>query len=181
MLQSLSTDFSRVIRQRGLDYYNRGKVRLTEVDPGDPGHVLAFVQGTRRYTVQLGFGSIEATYSCSCPYFFDREEPCKHLWAVLLKLDKSDFFVRWEAARLPEMVDVQGDVVEGLPNLPDADQMHGLFIVEKKPESTSWVFADSGKGLLPARVREILMPGFQDAAPGIDLFNYRPQAAVAPA
>ena len=24
------------------------------------------------------------------------------------------------------------------------DQMHGLFIVEKKPESTSWVFADSG-------------------------------------
>lgn len=126
MLQSLSTDFSRVIRQRGLDYYNRGKVRLTEVDPGDPGRVLAFVQGTRRYTVQLGFGSIEATYSCSCPYFFDREEPCKHLWAVLLKLDKSGFFARWEAARLPEMVDVQGDVVEGLPNLPDADQMHGL-------------------------------------------------------
>ncbi|MDH3453540.1 MAG: LPS export ABC transporter permease LptF [Desulfuromonadales bacterium] len=24
------------------------------------------------------------------------------------------------------------------------DQMHGLFIVEKKPESTSWVFADKG-------------------------------------
>jgi lipopolysaccharide export system permease protein len=24
------------------------------------------------------------------------------------------------------------------------NQMHGLFIVEKKPESTSWVFADSG-------------------------------------
>lgn len=24
------------------------------------------------------------------------------------------------------------------------DQMHGLFIVEKKPDSTSWVFADSG-------------------------------------
>lgn len=25
-----------------------------------------------------------------------------------------------------------------------ANQMHGLFIVEKKPESTSWVFSDSG-------------------------------------
>ena len=25
------------------------------------------------------------------------------------------------------------------------DQMHGLFIVEKQPESTSWVFADSGE------------------------------------
>jgi lipopolysaccharide export system permease protein len=25
-----------------------------------------------------------------------------------------------------------------------SDQMHGLFIVEKNPESTSWVFADSG-------------------------------------
>ena len=123
MLQSLSSDFSRVIRQRGLDYYNRGKVRLTEIDPGDPGRVLAFVQGNRRYTVQLGFGGMEVTYSCSCPYFFDREEPCKHLWAVLLKLEKSGFFSRWEAARHPEMVEVPP---AGTTDLPATDQRHGL-------------------------------------------------------
>jgi len=122
MFKSLSSDFSGVIRQRGLDYYNRGKVRLTEVDPGDPGRVLAFVQGNRRYTVQLGFGGREVTYSCSCPYFFDREEPCKHLWAVLLKLDKSGFFSRWEAARHPEMADVP---LSGATKLPAAERMHG--------------------------------------------------------
>jgi lipopolysaccharide export system permease protein len=31
-----------------------------------------------------------------------------------------------------------------------ADQMHGLFIVEKNPESTSWIFADNGNILTDA-------------------------------
>ncbi len=125
-LKSLSSDFNKVIRKRGLDYYHRGKVRLTEFDPGDPGRVLAFVQGTRRYTVQLEFVGLDVTYSCSCPYFFDREEPCKHLWAVLLKLDKSGFFSKWEAARSVGPAEEQGDVVENFPGLPDADQIQGL-------------------------------------------------------
>ena len=43
------------------------------------------------------------------------------------------------------------------------------------------VSADSSEGSLPACVREILMPGFQDTSLGIDLFNHRSQAAVAPA
>lgn len=110
-IKSLSSDFSKVIRQRGLDYYHRGKVRVTEVDPGDPGRVLAFVQGTRRYTVQLGFEGIDITYSCTCPYFFDREKPCKHLWAVLLKLDNSGFFTNWEKARGFVEGDVQPEVL----------------------------------------------------------------------
>ncbi len=36
-----------------------------------------------------------------------------------------------------------------------ANQMHGLFIVEKKPESTSWVFADSGNILTDEKSKTV--------------------------
>jgi len=110
ILQSLSSDFDPVIRTRGEDYFHEKRVRLTEVDPGDPGRVLAFVQGSRRYTVQLGFEGPGIGYSCTCPYFFNEEQPCKHLWAVLLKLDWSGFFDRWEAARIPEEAQQPGRI-----------------------------------------------------------------------
>ena len=105
ILRSLATDFYPVIRKRGENYFRDNRVRLTEVDPGDPGRVLAFVQGTSRYTVQFSFEGPEISYSCTCPYFFNEGEPCKHLWAVLLKLDRNGFFDRWEAARSPETAD----------------------------------------------------------------------------
>jgi superfamily II DNA or RNA helicase len=101
LLQSFGNDFEPQVRQRGEDYHLERRVRLTEVDPADPGRVLAFVQGSRRYTVQLDFKGREIRYSCSCPYFLNWEEPCKHLWATLLTLDSRGFFRSWEAERLP--------------------------------------------------------------------------------
>ena len=118
ILQSLATDFYPVIRKRGEEYFHENRVRLTEVDPGDPGRVLAFVQGTRRYTVQLGFQGPDISYSCTCPYFFNEEQPCKHLWAVLLKLDGSGFFHRWQAARSPE-----SEQESGVMDEPEAEAM----------------------------------------------------------
>ncbi|MBN2551769.1 MAG: DEAD/DEAH box helicase [Spirochaetales bacterium] len=104
ILQSLYPDFLPVIRQRGREYQRQKRVRLAEADPGDPGRVLAFVQGSRRYTVQLLFEALEVHYSCTCPYFLDRDRPCKHLWAVILQLERQGFFERWERARFPDAV-----------------------------------------------------------------------------
>jgi len=118
LLQSLSSDFFAVIRRRGEEYFHENRVRLAEADPGDPGRVLAFVQGSRRYTVQLGFEGLEISYSCTCPYFFNEEEPCKHLWAVLLKLDRSGFFKKWEAARFPAAAEQPVDEGEDPSELP---------------------------------------------------------------
>jgi superfamily II DNA or RNA helicase len=109
ILQSLSTDFDPVIQQRGEKYFHENRVRINESEPGNPGRVLAFVQGTRRYTVQLSFNGADVSYSCTCPYFFNEEQPCKHLWAVLLKLDGSGFFHRWDAARSPLEEEQVGD------------------------------------------------------------------------
>jgi hypothetical protein len=131
ILRSLSSDFNPAIRRRGEEYFYENRVRLTEVDPGDPGRVLAFVQGSRRYTVQLGFEGQEISYSCTCPFFFNEEQSCKHLWAVLLKLDRSGFFAKWEAARFPETAEEPVDIGEDLEELPgkgkrsEADRLSG--------------------------------------------------------
>ncbi len=89
LFTSLCSEFSQVIQQRGLDYFRNGAVRLAETAPD---RVLAFVQGNRRYTVEIRFKGPKASMSCTCPYYFDQGQPCKHLWALLLKLDSIDFF-----------------------------------------------------------------------------------------
>ena len=98
-LESLSSDFSTNIRTRGLTYYRKGVVRLAEVSPA---RVLAIVQGTHRYTVEILFKGTRITMSCSCPFFYDWDKPCKHLWAVLLKLDERGYISNRETALASE-------------------------------------------------------------------------------
>ena len=85
-LEQLSSDFSHEIRERGRAYHREGAVWVAEESPS---RILAVVQGgSRRHTVEILFQGSRATLSCSCPVFYDQEKPCKHLWAVLLELDK---------------------------------------------------------------------------------------------
>ncbi|HSD27151.1 MAG TPA: SNF2-related protein, partial [Vicinamibacteria bacterium] len=70
-------------RDRGLLYYRRGAVRITHASQGT---VLAVVQGTRRYRVELRQTSDALGVSCSCPAF--EAGPCKHIWATLLAAEE---------------------------------------------------------------------------------------------
>jgi len=88
LLSKLSSQFLPVIRDRGREYFDRGAVRVAEAEPE---RVLAVVQGTRRYTVDIRFRDAEVELSCSCPFFADQGQACKHLWAVLLKLDTGGY------------------------------------------------------------------------------------------
>jgi superfamily II DNA or RNA helicase len=95
LFESLASRFDAAIRARGEDYY--GAVSLAEIARD---RVLAFVWGanrSRRYTVQLLFQGSETSMSCTCPYFLDGDRPCKHLWAVLRRLDKLEYFTKREA------------------------------------------------------------------------------------
>ncbi len=79
--------FSAKTRSRGADYLKRGAVRQFEVGAGD---ACAIVTGTENYEVSLRWdpegGEDSLDVFCSCPAF-ERHGPCKHLWAVVLKLD----------------------------------------------------------------------------------------------
>jgi hypothetical protein len=83
-IQQLKSDFPRHTRVKGDDYFRRNAVQIVD---SEPGQIRARVQGTALYDVSIGWDDVEYNYHCSCPYFLDEGEPCKHLWATLLAAD----------------------------------------------------------------------------------------------
>jgi len=82
-LSSLVTLRTRV---KGGDYFRSGGV----IDiAGGEWSAHAIVRGTRDYRVDLRreSGTDRFTASCECPYYADRGEICKHIWAALLEAD----------------------------------------------------------------------------------------------
>ncbi|MGD0389305.1 MAG: DEAD/DEAH box helicase [Tepidisphaeraceae bacterium] len=80
-LQAIQSDFSRKTRERGEDYYRRGMVKIID---SQPNRVLARVQGTQLYDVNVGWSGSEYSYFCTCPRYEEHNELCKHVWATLL-------------------------------------------------------------------------------------------------
>jgi len=58
---------------------------------GDDYQVTAEVRGTAEYDVVIRREHSELIVRCDCPYFVDRQEPCKHCWAVLLAAEKARY------------------------------------------------------------------------------------------
>jgi SNF2-related domain/Helicase conserved C-terminal domain len=76
----LAPEFTSSSRQKGLTYYQQGRVRLQECLPNK---VEALVVGSGTYHVSLTWTDPSLLVECDCPYFFD-VGPCKHLWATVL-------------------------------------------------------------------------------------------------
>src|SRR5262249_12388868 len=86
---NLARDIQGEIRRRGADYYARGAVRLID---GDEWLGEATVQGRSRYPGGLTRANKRTvTGWCSCPYFQENLEPCKHIWATLLAAQAQDY------------------------------------------------------------------------------------------
>jgi superfamily II DNA or RNA helicase len=71
-------------RTKGNRYFLGGAVQAID---GSATHVTATVRGTVWYQVHLTRTGDEILASCGCPYFSDRLEFCKHIWAVILAAD----------------------------------------------------------------------------------------------
>ena len=76
----LASEFNSLSRQRGLTYYQQGRVRLQQANPNS---VEALVTGQETYQVYLTWAEPVLSMDCECPYFMDNG-PCKHLWATIL-------------------------------------------------------------------------------------------------
>ena len=79
--QALADQVPHQSRSRGSSYFVSGAVRSVEVDLGI---IHAIVKGSEPYDVWLEPDRSQLRASCTCPYFFDRTEICKHIWAVIL-------------------------------------------------------------------------------------------------
>ena len=87
LIKALTPHVSSRTRAKGLDYFRSGSV--IEMAGGEwTAH--AVVRGTRDYRVELlrESGTDRFTASCECPYYADRADICKHIWAALLEAER---------------------------------------------------------------------------------------------
>ena len=84
LTEALAPDVAERTRTKGNRYFLGGAVRGIE---GDSTQVLATVRGTQWYSVRLRREGEGFYASCQCPYFADRNDFCKHIWAVVLAAD----------------------------------------------------------------------------------------------
>jgi SNF2 family DNA or RNA helicase len=112
---------SNKIYQRGINYYNLGRVLQYRINKLKPNHyqISARVSGAKKYEVnseiRLRENSIDIDSSCTCPY--DWEEFCKHEVAVFYKFMEEDY-------RSPK-VNYEPEAVE---------EVEAVEISEKAPE-----------------------------------------------
>jgi superfamily II DNA or RNA helicase len=86
-IKTLTSRVSGRTRAKGTDYFRSGGV--IEIVGGE-WSAHAIVRGTRDYHVELRreSGTDRFTAACECPYYTDRGEVCKHIWAALLEADR---------------------------------------------------------------------------------------------
>ena len=86
-LSVVASLFALKVRQRAAEYVGRGLVRVLT---SSPERLVASVRGTETYTSAFALRGNHLIYGCSCPFFQDRVEPCKHLWALALEASNSE-------------------------------------------------------------------------------------------
>jgi superfamily II DNA or RNA helicase len=95
LITEFSSDFTKAVRSRGADYFQEGKVKITN---GSAWEVNARVRGGRTYRVNLEIDGNELVVHCDCPAF--EREPCKHLWATILAVEGKGY-LRGDGAKGP--------------------------------------------------------------------------------
>src|SRR5215203_6650082 len=90
LAEALAPDVSERTRTKGNRYFLGGAVRGIE---GTDTDVLARVRGSEWYSVHLHRDGDAFTATCECPYFADRHDFCKHIWAVVLAADAEGLLI----------------------------------------------------------------------------------------
>ena len=76
-------------RNRGEVYFHDGRVSPLRSDATT---FIAAVRGTHAYEVSLLLDDDRLVVECTCPYFEESREPCKHVWAAILAADAARVF-----------------------------------------------------------------------------------------
>jgi superfamily II DNA or RNA helicase len=118
----LSRQVATAVQRRGRQYYASGAVQLLS---GDSSSVRALVQGTEQYRVTLTRTRKHLKVWCTCPYYEDRGEPCKHIWATLLAAEARGFLAGTGGSERLRLVDDEEalqawEVIHGWPDRAQA-------------------------------------------------------------
>ena len=92
-LDQLGRHVGQKIKNRGQEYFERSCVKIVYEDPE---FISAQVKGSRIYDVDLERDNRSLLYSCDCPYFEDKFNVCKHIWATLLEMKRQGLLEAWK-------------------------------------------------------------------------------------
>jgi hypothetical protein len=84
LADSLKGFVSATVRNKGERYFTSGRVGPFDVTDAA---VSATVRGSEEYEVLLAREGRGYLGTCECPFFIDRDEICKHIWAVVIAAD----------------------------------------------------------------------------------------------
>ena len=84
LLSSLERFVNIKVRQRGADYARAGRVRLRR-RRFDSEPLTASVTGSEIYLVTIRYADRALLAFCTCRFFQDHADICKHIWATLLE------------------------------------------------------------------------------------------------
>src|SRR5687768_16217637 len=86
-LARLSGLFANDVRSRAVPYVQGEAI---DVVTSSARLLAAKVTGSDEYLTTYERKGSVLFYGCTCPYFNDREEACKHLWALAVKAMNSE-------------------------------------------------------------------------------------------
>ena len=56
------------------------------------------MRGSETYSVRLACSENRLGLACECPFFFDKGQHCKHIWAAILAADEQGYLSEATAA-----------------------------------------------------------------------------------
>jgi len=148
-LDSLGRHIGQKIKSRGLEYFQRNSVSIVYIDSE---FVSAEVRGSHTYDVDLERKNRTLIYSCSCPFFEDKFNVCKHIWATLLEMEKQGILKKWNQDFPEELIPAYLNPYEQQErNYKDSDFGHysdsdnygygdvpDATLVDKTPSRQNW-------------------------------------------
>src|SRR5262245_26203800 len=165
LITEFSSDFTKAVRSRGADYFQEGKVKITN---GSAWEVNARVRGGRTYRVNLEIEGNELVVHCDCPAF--EREPCKHLWATILAVEGKGY-LRGDGAQGPLLMvpdfndDGFHDYGAGDFHYDDDDEWP-VDKYDQRPRNVVDMFGGGGrsKAKLPSWKEQLTALGLDDRA-----------------
>jgi superfamily II DNA or RNA helicase len=133
-VRAITPSVSSSTRHKGLAYFAAGAV--TSID-GSGWVVHATVRGNQTYRVNVTRHDDRFTASCTCPYFVDREEICKHIWAVMLAAERREL-LDGDGLPLPASfaLNADADAIDPAPDAPAQGSRSDR--TQPRPPATPW-------------------------------------------
>ena len=132
-VRAISPSVTSSTRHKGLAYFAAGSVTSIE---GTAWVVHATVRGTEDYRVDVTRQDDRFTASCTCPYFTDRDEICKHIWAVMLAAERREL-LGGDGLPLPASFVLNPDL-DAIDRAPSPSTRSRVEHAQPRPPATPW-------------------------------------------